>query len=424
MSVHNPLSLRKNFSWTFLGNIIYGASQWVTIIVLAKISSPEVVGQFTLAVAVTSPIILLASLGLRAVQVTDAKQQYKFRDYLDLRIITTLVAVLIIIGVTFSPAYIGTTGSVILLVGLGKAIELISDIFQGLLQQHERMDRVSQSLILRSLASMATTIALLSLTNNLCWSLVGVIFISSIILFAHDIPKAISISHRSTPKLHWSTRLDLVKIVRRIPILSKLTLYSIPAGLIMMLLSLVINIPRYFIEQHLGQRELGIFAAIAYLPTVSIALINALGQSSLTRLSKYYSERNRKDFQLLIIKIIGIGLAIGFVGLLFSLFLGKLLLTVIYRSEYAEQSSVLNWLMFWGTLWYVATFLGYGVAATRYFKASLGCSFMLVAITLFSCNWLIPIYGLNGAAISLTIGGVAQLLGNLLIVGYALHQIR
>jgi O-antigen/teichoic acid export membrane protein len=420
-----PLSLRKNFSWTFIANVIYGICQWGTIIVLAKISTPEIVGRFTLGVAVATPVILLANLHLRAVQVTDSKQQYQFCDYLELRLMTTIAAILVIAGISFSHLYTGVTGLIIFLVGLGKAVEAISDIFQGQLQYHERMDGVARSIILRSLASMAVTIAILGLTQSLAWALLGVVVSNIVLLFNYDIPTATWISRGSQSKMNWrNSYASLASLIQRLPNLSQLALYALPVGLLMMMLSLTLNIPRYFIEQHLGQRELGIFAAIAYIPVAGITFITALGQSALPRLSRYYAERNSKAFQSLLLKMMNIGLGIGIIGLIIAVGLGKPLLTIAYRSEYAEQSTVLVWLMVWGGFLYLATFLGYGVAAARYFKTSLGCSCLLVAITFASCIWLIPAYGLNGAAIALAIGGLAQLIGNLTIVGYAIYKIR
>ena len=38
-------SLRWNFSWTFVGNIIYSGCQWGMLVVLAKVGNPEMVGQ-------------------------------------------------------------------------------------------------------------------------------------------------------------------------------------------------------------------------------------------------------------------------------------------------------------------------------------------------------------------------------------------
>jgi O-antigen/teichoic acid export membrane protein len=86
-----PLSLRRNFSWTFIGNTVYAAAQWGMLVVLARLSSADVVGQFRLALGLTAPIILFTNLQLRGVQATDAKEQYTPQMYLALRIVMTLL---------------------------------------------------------------------------------------------------------------------------------------------------------------------------------------------------------------------------------------------------------------------------------------------------------------------------------------------
>src|SRR5262245_17210531 len=53
-----PLSLRRNFSWSFAGNAVYAGCQWGMLMVMAKLGSPEVVGQFALGLAVTGPITM------------------------------------------------------------------------------------------------------------------------------------------------------------------------------------------------------------------------------------------------------------------------------------------------------------------------------------------------------------------------------
>ena len=143
MQKSKPLSLRRNFSWTFIGNAVYAASQWGMLVVLAKLGSPEMVGQFTLGLAVTAPIVMLTNLQLDIVQATDAKKQYAFSDYLGLRLIGTTIALVAIAMVTLWTGYSLQTSLVILLVGLAKAFESVSDIFHGLIQQHERIDRKS-----------------------------------------------------------------------------------------------------------------------------------------------------------------------------------------------------------------------------------------------------------------------------------------
>ncbi len=54
------LSLRRNFMWMLGGNIFYALCQWAIIIVLAKLTNPLIVGQFSLGLAISTPVIMLA----------------------------------------------------------------------------------------------------------------------------------------------------------------------------------------------------------------------------------------------------------------------------------------------------------------------------------------------------------------------------
>src|SRR6266498_5513225 len=63
------LSLMRNFSWTFLGNIVCALCQWAMLICIARLSTADVVGQYALGLAVSSPIMMFCNLHLKAVLV-------------------------------------------------------------------------------------------------------------------------------------------------------------------------------------------------------------------------------------------------------------------------------------------------------------------------------------------------------------------
>src|SRR5215203_1463425 len=98
MAEYRPLTLRRNFSWSFAGNVLYAAAQWGMLAILAKMGSPEMVGQFALGLAVTAPVIMFTNLNLEAVQATDARHQYRFGDYLALRLVGSTLALVVILG--------------------------------------------------------------------------------------------------------------------------------------------------------------------------------------------------------------------------------------------------------------------------------------------------------------------------------------
>ncbi len=71
----SPLSLRANFSWTFVGNVVYAGSQWGMLVVLAKLGTPEMVGQFSLGLAgnLLTPDALRLPINLSAWQSSRAR---------------------------------------------------------------------------------------------------------------------------------------------------------------------------------------------------------------------------------------------------------------------------------------------------------------------------------------------------------------
>ena len=112
-----------NFLWTLSGNVVYAACQWGILVALAKLGTPQMVGEFALALAVTAPIVIGAGLSLRSVQATDALREHKFHDYFSLRLLTTVAAVLAVAGVVWSSGYGTHTAAVILIVGIAKGLE-------------------------------------------------------------------------------------------------------------------------------------------------------------------------------------------------------------------------------------------------------------------------------------------------------------
>ncbi len=72
------LSLRSNFAWAVCGNAVYAICQWGMIVALAKLGSALMVGQFSLGLAIVTPVFMLSNLDLRAVQATDARRQFRF----------------------------------------------------------------------------------------------------------------------------------------------------------------------------------------------------------------------------------------------------------------------------------------------------------------------------------------------------------
>ena len=128
-----PLTIKANFAWNLAGRIVYAASRALLLVLVAKLGTAQMVGQFALAFAVTTPVFVLADLDLRSVLATDTGGRLEFGHYLGLRLVTTalaLAAVAVIAALQDNPQ----AALVMALVGAAKAFETMSDMLHGLLQ--------------------------------------------------------------------------------------------------------------------------------------------------------------------------------------------------------------------------------------------------------------------------------------------------
>ncbi len=384
--------------------------------VLAKLGSPEMVGQFALGLALTAPVFMFCNLQLRAVQATDAKAEYPFGDYLSLRIFTTIIALVVIEGIIFFSHYSRQTALVIFIIGISKAIESISDLYYGFLQQHERMDRIAQSMMIKGPLSLITLGIIVWLTRSVFWGSVGLAIAWGIILVAYDMRSGSLIAKINGQEAELNPRWNALALI-------KLTELALPLGFVMLLISLNTNIPRYFIEHYWGAHELGIFAAMSYVMIAGTTVISALGQSASPRLAKFYAQGDSAAFRALLIKLVGIGAALGGIGVLGALLGGREILTLLYKAEYARQDVFLIITLATGVS-YISSFLGYAVTAARYFRIQTPQSALVVGATALGSFWLIPNNGLQGAALALLISSLVAIIGKFVIFAFLLRRIN
>ena len=410
-------SLGLNVSWTLTGNVIYAACQWGMLVVLAKLGSPEMVGRFAFALAVTAPVFMLTNLQLRAVQATDMTNRFAFADYLALRILCTGLALSIVAGLAYISRSSFAIAAVIVVVGLAKGFESISDAVYGLVQRHERMDLIARSMMLKGLISIAAFTLAIALTGKLVLGAAALAAAWCAVLLTYDFGLArrfagIGRLAESRPAF-----------VPRVPVrtLLRLIWLSLPLGVTMMLGSLNTNVPRYFIEHFAGTRALGFFAAIAYLMVAGNLVINAVGQSATPRLASYYASGNATAFRALLVKLCGVAAVPGVAGILIAALAGKPVLRLLYRADYASHSDVLTLLMIAAAIGYMASIVGTGVMAARIFKPQPVLLSAVVLLSLVACFRWIPLYGLRGAAYVLILAAVAQLVGTVAILQFALR---
>jgi O-antigen/teichoic acid export membrane protein len=417
-NVSSGLSLRANFSWTFVGNAINAGAWWAMTIVLAKLGSPEHVGQFALGLATTAPIFLFATLRLRDVQATDSKQEYLFGDYFAMRLITTALALLAVVGIVAVSGFQRETALVVLATAASKASEAISDAFYGLFMQQERLDRIAKSMIIKGPLSLIGLGVGFYLTGSVFWGVVGLTLARAVIMVGYDMRNATLTLNPSSNVFSQIIPKDFPSPRWNTAILSRLAWLTLPLGFVTMLISFNGNIPRYFIEGHLGAYQLGIFAAITSFQKAAPTVVQALGRSASPRLAKYHAANNARAFSRLTLRLAGIGILLGSAGVLVAVVAGRQILTLFYGPAYVLPGLFVL-VMIDAGLDYISTMLLFVITSARYLRIQLPLYLLTTGSIALACFLLIPSAGLAGAAIASIIAESVRLVGSLAAVWHA-----
>lgn len=415
MKVETP-SLRRSFSWMFAGNILYAACLWGILSAMAKLGSPELVGRYALASAVATPPMLLAFLQLRPILATDSRNHRPFGEYLALRMLALPLAYLVIVAIALW-GYSGGQLGAILIFGIIRAIDGLSDIFHGYVQREERIDLMARSLAFKGLAALTLFVTVYILTDDLLAALAGQAAAGLIVFLAWDLPRGRALARVRNDLASMRPRWTLAR-------LRALAWLALPLGLAMMFIQLRNTIPRLILERECGEAELGLFAAMAYLIIVGNTVVMAMSQSSLARLSRAYAADDAAGFSAVVKKMVGVGVLLGLAGVMIAAVAGDFILTLLYDADYAGQGGVFLVVMAAGGLYYVGTMLGPPATATGAFREQLVIQGVHALLLLVSGFLLVPGHGMLGVAWTMVLGAVFVTIAYGIVAGRAVNRMK
>jgi O-antigen/teichoic acid export membrane protein len=406
------VSVLRNVLWMFSGNAFLAFCQWITVVFLAQIDDdPRTVGLFALALAVTWPVIVLTTLALRTFQVTDARRKYSFAEYITLRGVSVIVAVVAISGIA-NLRYSGETAWVIVLFGIAKAVDGLSDICQGAMQQAERLDLVGRSMVLTGVLSLIGLPGGMLLTGSFVLGSVGLIGANLVVLCVYNLPQALR-----------TVRQDLLRHpdfsqAWRSQAIGALAWGAVPLALAHTLSALIPNTPRFFIEAdpNLGQDQLGIFAALAYTLIAGQTVLIAVAQTLLPRLSALRAARDFVGYRRMMTFSLTGALTFGVLCTLAAYVVGGPVLGLIFGPRYAARTDVLLALALGTACTFPTSLIDSAISSAQRFTIQLPIIATSLACSTLACAFWVPEFGLVGAAWSLFVALFINLLLKILVL--------
>jgi len=390
--------MRANISWAFAGNSVYAGCQWMVFVLLVRALDLGRAGQFAYWIAVTGPVFVLANMRLRNLVATADDSLFDFSDYLNARLLTTAVAiaVVVLIGTGLSIDRHGL--AIVALVTCSRACDAISEICHGLFQRELDMRTAGLGLMINGVLSAALVGAGLWMWPSLPGAAGMYAAASLVTLIGWDLPHM-----RKTSRIRGRS----ITGRSSLPAAVKVIWRALPLGLSAAIGSLQINLPRYAIALYLGPAALAVFSALAYIPTLGNLIANAIAQAALPVLARDLRV-SRVAYVTRLRTLVRSGLALGAVSVVTVALIGRPLVTLIYSAEIAGHLDVLICLMIAAALSYSFLFLGTAVTARLRFTTQCVISSAGLATVAASVMPLVSRYGLRGAAVALCAGALVE----------------
>lgn len=321
--------MRTLLGWGILGQLVFVASQFVTLLALTRFASVEAVGMFGLASAIVIPVFFFFDLSMQVNVAASARSVYSFQDFRTVLLVSVSVGfgLVLLIGLT---AFSGTTLAILLILGATKVAESLSCFCYGVFQRFDQMKWVAGSLVVRSLGG-----TLLFLLALMAGAPVEGAFLAQLAVWS---VVALAVDHRRARRL-W--RLGRAQEGYDLSRMRDLATTSFPLAVNGLLSALQGNMPRYAIIGVLNVAALGQFTVVGYAMQAISTVTMAAMQSLTARFSAFIEDGRRDALMRTLRKLLG-GLG-GFavVAVAVSALAGDRVVAAIFGPDYANLGGLL-----------------------------------------------------------------------------------
>jgi len=445
-AVQSPsaLSPRRNFAWVVTGNAVAAMSRWGILVVLARLGSVEMIGQVLLALAICAPAATFSLLGLRGLLITDTHGQYQFGDYLGLRLIGVAASCLVVWTIAGLGGYEPVVAAMIAVAAVGATFESIGEIFHGLFQLHERMDRIGVALMLRGPLMLGLLGLGVLATGSALGGVAGIALAQAMELFLWDLPMGKRIlagiagetrrcRQFCTPEVLQAGSANVCGVKGDSPIsvgmeirtvaqairprwefhtLRRLAWLSVPLTVVATLLAFYPNLPRYAVAHALGDAGLGIFGPLAALGTLSHMVVIAICQSCTPRLARHYADGRTAEFTGLLGKSLLAVLCLDGAMLVTIALAGGPILRILYGDAFAPYANLAFWLSVATALFHLHVPLSRAVQAMHRFKTHMIATIAGTATLVLALPSFVGGHGLYGASAAMILAAMVLLVSH------------
>ena len=410
MKIKTNPSAKEIYFWNLLGNLAASGVSVLYLLIVTRLTSAKVADQFSLANSIGTLWIVIGLFQVRNYQGTDVNQKHSFIGYFQTRLITilamlvTLYPYLYIVG---EGRYSFETILLTFLMILYRMWDAVSDLFQGLFQQRERMDIAGKTMFIRYSTSVLVLLITLLLAESVLLALLSLVLWNGLLIFSYEM-RFVAYFEKIQIRELLSTRYK--KDIKNI------LLACWPLFVNGFILLYILNEPKIIIEKGLNQGFLQTGMQrdfnILFMPVFFMSLIILIVRPLITKLAILWNKKEYKDFSLIIKRLLGFlslgGLFVTFITYLF----GVPVLSLIFGVDLNKYVFSFTILIFSGVLYALAIVFENILTIIRKQHLLVGLYIILLILTKLITEPFIYQKGMLGAAISFFIVMLVYVIGN------------
>lgn len=384
----------NNFIWNTIGTGLASFNSLFFLIAITRINGIEDAGIFTITFATASLLYIFAIYSGRSFHTTDVKKEINDKEYIVSRIITSISMIFILAIFVALNSYMKYKNIILILLTLWRGIEAFADVFYGILQKNDALDKVGKSLIIKSILGLIAFILVDYITKNLIYACSSLCVISILTIMFYDIPNAKK-NINSNEKVN---KKNVIKIYKKEFFIFANTF----------LIMYLFNAPKYAIEKYLTEDVQAVFGIILMPASILPLFAQFLVAPVITKMTNLYKENKNADMIKIEKKMISGTFLFGIMAVILGYLIGIPILNFIYNVNLNENK-----------IQFVIILISYILYAMGYIKSitltiyrnmkEQTAIYLITSIVMCVCSYILVYrHGVTGAALTYLVGMTLQ----------------
>lgn len=380
----------RDFIWNTAGSAAWAFVFPIATMVSTQLVGVEQAGMVSMAFVVAILLMFLGNFGVRTYQASDLEHEHSFLDYQANRLITCALMLIAGFGYCTLRGYDSDMFGISMGVILYKLVDALADVYEGRLQQQDKLYLAGISQTIRSVLAIVVFSIVLAVSRNPVAACYGMAIAAAITFVIITWPLALL----ETPKSRAFSAKSLVKLFKM----------AAPLFVAIFFFNVIENMPKFAMEGALPYDNQLYYNALYFPAQMILISAQLVYKPLLVRMAGVWQdESKRRRFDLILLGILAVIVVITVLVWLVMFWFGLGVMNFLYGVDFYPYRGLLGLMLITGGITAAIDFLYQMITIMRRQKDVVVLFCMTFVFSLFIPALLVQYSGLEGAVLSYVI---------------------